>query len=347
MQPKLRVLLSTTLLVLFSFLNVFAFGQTTAYTEIGLANPIVKTDKLDYSPGEVAHITGSGWVLDKGIKRVSINITEDPWFPDVLAYWVDVDENGNWSLDYQIESRHIGVKFTVIATGLVSNYKAETYFTDGNITVKTNVSAATIYYKKYSSSTFCPNEPIDELNSVNANTSSTIIAAALSEDRVKVIAPAFSDAGGAFISWSRGGTTVTTREMCIIGDQNTQNWTANYSSCVAPSNLNYSANPATYCVGTTITNNMPSVTGMVTSYSVSPELPAGLSLNTTTGVISGTPTAASAAANYTITATNSCGSTTAIVSINVREKPEITTAPVADTECEGGTASFTVAARGT
>jgi len=48
----------------------------------------------------------------------------------------------------------------------------------------------------------------------------------------------------------------------------------------------------------------PQVSGMaaVTSWSVSPSLPAGLSLNSTTGAISGTPTAAASASNYTVTA---------------------------------------------
>jgi hypothetical protein len=40
------------------------------------------------------------------------------------------------------------------------------------------------------------------------------------------------------------------------------------------------------------------------SYSVTPTLPAGLSLNSTTGVISGTPTDATASASYTITASD-------------------------------------------
>ncbi|BDG05028.1 hypothetical protein AMOR_40240 [Anaeromyxobacter oryzae] len=53
------------------------------------------------------------------------------------------------------------------------------------------------------------------------------------------------------------------------------------------------------------------------SYSVLPALPAGLSLNTSTGVISGTPSAVTSTAVYTITATNSAGSTTAGVSITV------------------------------
>ncbi len=83
-----------------------------------------------------------------------------------------------------------------------------------------------------------------------------------------------------------------------------------------PSGLSYTT-PVTYTIGTAITNNVPTVTGTVTSYSVSPALPAGLSLNTSTGVISGTPTTAAAAANYTVTATNGGGSTTATVNITV------------------------------
>lgn len=55
------------------------------------------------------------------------------------------------------------------------------------------------------------------------------------------------------------------------------------------------------------------------SYSVSPALPAGLTLNTSSGIISGTPTTLAAAANYTITATNTGGSTTASVSITVND----------------------------
>lgn len=88
------------------------------------------------------------------------------------------------------------------------------------------------------------------------------------------------------------------------------------ASTGAPSGLNYPTPPA-FVVNNTITPLTPSVTGTVTSYSVSPALPAGLSLSTTTGVISGTPTTATAKASYTIKASNAMGSTTAVVSILV------------------------------
>lgn len=84
----------------------------------------------------------------------------------------------------------------------------------------------------------------------------------------------------------------------------------------APSSLSY-ISPSSFSVGTAIVNLVPSVTGVVTNYSISPALPAGLSLNTSSGVISGTPTAASQQTTYTITASNSGGNTTATLSITV------------------------------
>ena len=94
---------------------------------------------------------------------------------------------------------------------------------------------------------------------------------------------------------------------------------ASVDSTQAPSALSYSSNSASYDVGAVITDNIPSSTGgAVASYTVSPALPAGISLNTGTGVISGTPTAITAPTNYTVTASNSGGSATAVVSIRAR-----------------------------
>ena len=92
-------------------------------------------------------------------------------------------------------------------------------------------------------------------------------------------------------------------------------------SVVPPSALSYTPASASGTVGTAITSLNPTVTGTVTSYSVSPTLPVGLSISTSTGVISGTPTAVSASASYTVTATNGTGSTTATVRIEVAAAP--------------------------
>ncbi len=57
--------------------------------------------------------------------------------------------------------------------------------------------------------------------------------------------------------------------------------------------------------------------GPVSKYSISPALPNGLTIDTATGIISGTPTKASAAADYTVTASNKGGGTTSLLNISV------------------------------
>jgi hypothetical protein len=82
-----------------------------------------------------------------------------------------------------------------------------------------------------------------------------------------------------------------------------------------PSGLSYT--PSILIVGQAMTPLTPTVTGQVSSYAVSPALPTGLSLNTSTGVISGTPTAAAPQTEYTVTASNSSGKTSADASLTI------------------------------
>ncbi len=87
---------------------------------------------------------------------------------------------------------------------------------------------------------------------------------------------------------------------------------------IAPSSLSYNS-PNVFTKGTFITNLNPTVSGTVISYSIAPSLPLGLSFNTATGQISGTPTVVSSTATYTVTANNSGGSTSFDVSITVND----------------------------
>jgi hypothetical protein len=87
--------------------------------------------------------------------------------------------------------------------------------------------------------------------------------------------------------------------------------------------LNYVTSTQSYTVGTAVgpaTLNAPTrASSAFLSYEVSPELPAGLSLNPTTGSISGTPTTASAAASYTITGSSPEGSASTTLRITVNK----------------------------
>jgi hypothetical protein len=87
-----------------------------------------------------------------------------------------------------------------------------------------------------------------------------------------------------------------------------------------PSIDKYSLNPAEYIVDVAIDPNIPTTSnGTVTGFQVAPALPNGLTLNPTTGQITGTPLAASPATDYTITATFTGGkSDTEVVNIAVR-----------------------------
>ena len=87
----------------------------------------------------------------------------------------------------------------------------------------------------------------------------------------------------------------------------------------------YSVNPVMCFNGDAIATNSPTVTGgAASSFSVSPSLPAGLTLSTSTGVITGTPTGApTSRTDYTVTATNDVGSTNLQVSIKVASKTGI------------------------
>lgn len=85
-----------------------------------------------------------------------------------------------------------------------------------------------------------------------------------------------------------------------------------------PSNLAYPSSNSAFIVGTTIAALAPTGSfGPDTVFTVSPALPAGLTINPTTGILSGTPTTVTALATYTITATDSGGSTTFKIAINV------------------------------
>src|SRR5690606_10103317 len=77
--------------------------------------------------------------------------------------------------------------------------------------------------------------------------------------------------------------------------------------------------PNVFTVGHTIAPLEPTVTANVDSYSISPALPGGLIFDTTTGIISGTPTTETATATYTVTATNSGGSVSFGIVITVND----------------------------
>ncbi len=95
------------------------------------------------------------------------------------------------------------------------------------------------------------------------------------------------------------------------------------TTLVAPTAFSFPYTPGattTYTIGTPVSVS-PAITGVVTNCTASPTLPAGLSINTTTCAITGTPTTVSAETTYTITASNGSGNTATTIKVKVDDIP--------------------------
>lgn len=164
----------------------------------------------------------------------------------------------------------------------------------------------------------------------------------------KVVVAGSSGSYSANLTGLTNGTLYYVRAYAISSSGTVYGPQITFTTLAAPSNLNYTLNTVTYCTGSAITTNNPTFTGAAaTSYSVIPALPTGLTLNTSTGTITGTPTVAVAATNYTVTVTNACGNTTRAVNITVIAPPTSPSFTTGATKlCNGTTSTYTASASG-
>ncbi len=109
-------------------------------------------------------------------------------------------------------------------------------------------------------------------------------------------------------------------------------------------NISY-ATPVAYTVYTPIATNGPNNTGDAAVFSA-PALPSGLFLDANSGFITGSPTAATPATDYTVTATNAGGSVNQKVNITV-QNPAPTLGSLTPLSATAGTAGFLLTLNGT
>jgi hypothetical protein len=88
-----------------------------------------------------------------------------------------------------------------------------------------------------------------------------------------------------------------------------------------PPAVTYAGGPFTWNTGVPVTLSATSTGGPVTSWAIAPTQPSGLTFNTANGQITGTPTALTATQTYTVTATNSGGTSTPAFSLTVTQTP--------------------------
>ncbi len=105
-------------------------------------------------------------------------------------------------------------------------------------------------------------------------------------------------------------TVSTTYTVTATNNFGSTTATVTFATGAAPTGLSYGTVPASYTTGTVITLT-PTITslgtGTTVTYTISSSLPAGLTLDPATGVISGTPTVATPSTVYTVKASTDYG----------------------------------------
>jgi hypothetical protein len=127
MQPKLRLLMMTISVILFSFITNFSFAQTATAT--------LSSDQEDYPPGSTATLTGSGFAAGETVTLQVLHVGSDPDGTDPQYHepWtVIADENGNFVTTWWVpnDGDALGASFKATADGQTSKLHAETFFTD-------------------------------------------------------------------------------------------------------------------------------------------------------------------------------------------------------------------------
>jgi|GEM_PF-2251314 len=201
MKPVLRL----SMLALCLLLMGSAVGQAT-----------VMTDKDDYQPGNYVIITGSGWQPGE---TVSFHFEEEPKPAtcvnphDLIAV---ADSNGNiYNNQFLIKENHLGVKFTLTATGQMSGLTAITNFTDATWSLVLNSNAP-----------YCGGESrlvnftVQQTNNTNRNESITIIFP--TGWSVSDFSPlSITDNGGNPLSKSWSVSSINSNTICLTAATST------------------------------------------------------------------------------------------------------------------------------
>ena len=106
----------------------------------GSEGAIIATDKDDYAPGERVTITGTAWAAGE---PVHLTLVEDPVQDGTHEWDVTASESGTFTdTSFAPGPQHLGVTFTLTATGPISGVSTQLTFTDGNFRVQAVSSAA-------------------------------------------------------------------------------------------------------------------------------------------------------------------------------------------------------------
>jgi hypothetical protein len=308
----LRSLFAARAVMVFCFLafvSPHAFAQTTVAT--------VQTDQMDYPPGATVYITGSGFTANEAVTLQVLHYgpTDDNLTSPAHQPWtVAADSLGNISSTWVVptDDDELGATLQLTAVGQTSGLTASEIFTD-------NTPPALVYP---TTNTFFVGTSVNLVptNSGGGNPTSCSI------NPTTLPAGLTFDTHNGTISGTPTAVTTTASYVVTATNSGGSDVTSSFSITVKipPPAITYPS-PNTIITGTAITTLKPTSSGgAVASYSA-PVLPAGLSIDPTTGFITGTPTTVTAQATYTVTATNTTGTGTFGIVITVNPPAPIIT----------------------
>ena len=160
-----------------------------------------------------------------------------------------------------------------------------------------------------------------------AQSPNTPLAASSSGDGAITYAVQSAGATGCAINSSTRVLTFTAAGSCVV--RATAATTSNYLTGHIDATFTVTLAAPAFSLSSTIESKTQNVAiagytitstgGTIASYAISPAAPTGLSFSTSTGLLTGTPTAVQSATAYTITATNATGTATATFTLTVTD----------------------------
>ncbi len=344
--------------------TVGAFALGDAYVDAGLPAPTFTSDKEDYYPGDTAHITGTGWKLDQ---KLRVEFKEEPDYPDFHIYNVTVNEDGTWKIDYPIEERHLGVKFTAVAVGEQTGFSATHIFTDAPRITNLTYGTQSCFNPTTNTITI----PVNVTGSkANANSSNITANLCVNQGLPSGVTASFSPSTLTFNSTNETTLTSTLTLTFPSGssftDFDVRVRAYAIGSCTGnggdnfqrTSTITYKIAPSfTACPANITTGTATGVCNAQVNYSATasgtpaPTYTYAFS-GATTGTGNGTGSGSTfnrGTTNVIVTATNSCGSTTCTFTVTVedRENPTIAAPANVIVGADAGSCSATNIALGT
>ena len=270
--------------------GIDASGNVLSSSEL-YGFPWIKTDALEYAPGSPVTITGGGFQPGE---TVTLHLQETPYFdshPDLTAV---VQADGTFSnSQFSPDIHDLDITFYLTATGSASGYQAQTVFADASPSLKvTGLGTGNGGVTSSDGNINC---------TITAGVTSGTCSHTYSANFSGIILTAHSAAGSTFIDWSGGCSGTGTCSASATGN-NTFTATATFDLNQAPTIT--SANSTTFVAGSAGSFTVTDTGTPTPTLSESGTLPTGVTFNASTGVLSGTATAAG---TYPLTFTASNG----------------------------------------